>query len=132
METLSRELEKLSKKGSLSKSIDDVQKTIDLLIKARESIDKSKCPHLSTFSPHPFVTDSLRLGPNATSVILAKLQNPVKQSFEKINEDLKETHSSIGKYQKALDKVSDHPLPTSTCLLTSEIEFQSHGFTNRL
>jgi len=49
METLSRELEKLSKKNSLSKSVDDVQKTIDLLIKARESIDMSTSPYPSTY-----------------------------------------------------------------------------------
>lgn len=36
---------------------------------------------------------------------LAKAQAPVKQSFEKVNEDLKEVHQALGKYGKALDKV---------------------------
>ena len=49
METLSRELEKLSKKGSLSKSIEDVQKTIDLLTKAKESIEMSTNPEPSFY-----------------------------------------------------------------------------------
>lgn len=36
---------------------------------------------------------------------LAKLQNPVKSSFDVINDSLKETHSGLNKYSKALDKV---------------------------
>jgi hypothetical protein len=36
---------------------------------------------------------------------LAKLQNPVKSSFDSINDSLKETHSGLNKYTKALDKV---------------------------
>ena len=38
MEALLAEHDKLRKKGNLSKSIDDVQKTIDLLTTARNSI----------------------------------------------------------------------------------------------
>lgn len=37
---------------------------------------------------------------------MAKLQNPVKSSFDNINESLKESHSSLNKYNKALDKAS--------------------------
>lgn len=36
---------------------------------------------------------------------MAKLQNPAKSSFDTINESLKESHSSLNKYSKALDKV---------------------------
>ena len=36
---------------------------------------------------------------------LAKLQNPVKQSFEAINSDLKDIYKAMGNYSKALDKV---------------------------
>lgn len=39
---------------------------------------------------------------------MAKLQNPVKSSFDNINESLKESHSSLNKYNKALDKASQH------------------------
>lgn len=42
MEALSEELERLSERGNLSKSLDDVQKTTDLLVKARESITTSQ------------------------------------------------------------------------------------------
>ena len=42
MDTLLEELERLSKRGNLSKSLEDVQKTIDLLVKARDSISASQ------------------------------------------------------------------------------------------
>lgn len=45
--------------------------------------------------------------PASAQMTLAKLQAPVKQSFEKVNEDLKEVHQALGKYGKALDKVCD-------------------------
>lgn len=38
MESLRLEQDKLDKKGNLSKTIEDVQKTIDLLVAARETI----------------------------------------------------------------------------------------------
>jgi len=37
---------------------------------------------------------------------LAKLKTPMKNSFERVNGDLKEIYSSLNKYSKALDKVS--------------------------
>lgn len=46
------------------------------------------------------------LDPSQASITMAKLQNPVKSSFDSINESLKESHSSLNKYSKALDKVS--------------------------
>ena len=49
---------------------------------------------------------------NGASVTLAKLQNPVKQSFEAINSDLKDVYKALGNYSKALDKVySTFPCP---------------------
>jgi len=36
---------------------------------------------------------------------LAHLQNPVKDSFEAVNKDLKEIYKGIGNYSKALEKV---------------------------
>ena len=36
---------------------------------------------------------------------MAKLKNPMKQSFDKLNQDVKELHSAINNYSKALDKV---------------------------
>ena len=106
MEALLEEHEKLSRKGNLSKSLGDVQKTIDLLVKARDSIAASV---FFSFLPH--VLDSLKHAhctsedQNSASVTLAKLQNPVKQSFEAINSDLKDVYKGLGNYSKALDKV---------------------------
>lgn len=48
---------------------------------------------------------SLKLDPGQASVSLAKLQNPIKSTFDSINDNLKETHSGLNKFSKALDKV---------------------------
>ena len=45
---------------------------------------------------------------------LAKLQNPVKQSFDAIQSDLKDVYKGLGNYSKALDKV-DSRFPESFC-----------------
>ena len=51
MEALLEEHEKLARKSNLSKSVDDVQKTIDLLAQARESIAVgTSCALLTTVS----------------------------------------------------------------------------------
>ncbi|KAL9128229.1 MAG: hypothetical protein Q9217_003045 [Psora testacea] len=93
MEVLIKEQERLASNANLSKSVEDVQKTIDLLATARESIARN---------------------PTSASVTLAKLQNPVKQSFEAVNNDLKEVYKGHGRYQKVLDtKFKDKPFPTS-------------------
>ncbi|KAI9725884.1 MAG: hypothetical protein M1834_009472 [Cirrosporium novae-zelandiae] len=93
MEALQREQKRVTQKANLAKSTDDVQRILDLLIKAREDI----------------VAD-----PNSASITLAKLQNPVKKSFETTNDDLKEVYNSLNKYSKAIDKVfKDKPLPTT-------------------
>ncbi|KAF2140020.1 uncharacterized protein K452DRAFT_274670 [Aplosporella prunicola CBS 121167] len=93
MDSLKIEHEKLEKRGNLSKSINDVQKTIDLLTKAREAVAAD---------------------PTSAQMTLAKLQTPMKHSFDKVNEDLKEVHQALGKYGKALDKkFKDKPLPAA-------------------
>lgn len=42
---------------------------------------------------------------STTPMTMAKLKNPMKQSFDKLNQDVKELHSAINNYSKALDKV---------------------------
>lgn len=109
MEALLEEHEKLTRKGNLSKSVQDVQKTIDILVRARESIASST----TRFPPCTMrIIDGCMLNvncldENSASVTLAKLQNPVKQSFEAINSDLKDVYKGLGNYSKALDKVED-------------------------
>lgn len=43
--------------------------------------------------------------PHGAGVALAKLQTPVKQSFDRVNSDLKEVYNCLGDYSKALSKV---------------------------
>lgn len=60
---------------------------------------------------------------------LAKLQNPVKQSFEAINSDLKDVYKGLGNYSKALDKVykalSDSFLKDKLKFVFTEIQRQA-------
>ena len=107
MEALLEEHEKLSRKGNLSKSVEDVQKTIDLLVRARDSIAASMLDSVLRVSGKESLTHSRChfQDQSSASVTLAKLQNPVKQSFEAINSDLKDVYKGLGNYSKALDKV---------------------------
>jgi hypothetical protein len=92
MDLVQKEHERLWKRVKSSKTINDVQKTIDLLQAAR---------------------DTIAVDPTKAPTTLAKLQNPVKTSFDAINDDLKETYSGLNKYTKALDKLfKDRPLPS--------------------
>ncbi|KAI4242286.1 MAG: hypothetical protein LQ352_007270, partial [Teloschistes flavicans] len=91
MEALIAEHEKLSKSGTLSESLDDIQRIIDILVRAREAAAAS---------------------PEDTSSILTKLQNPVKSSFEDIRKDLEDVRKQQTKYAKLLDKkFKDKVLP---------------------
>lgn len=51
MDVLQQEHERLSKNSNLSKSIDDVQNTIDLLLKARDTITAGMWLNLSYNTP---------------------------------------------------------------------------------
>lgn len=76
-----------------SKIRDQAQDVIDALQKARDAIAED---------------------PSTAAVTLAKLQNPVKTSFDGMLAELKDVHSSHTKYGRALDKVfKDKPLPSS-------------------
>lgn len=84
----------LEKKGNLSKAVQDVQKLIDLLESTR---------------------DSIAAGPDKAALHMAKLKNPIKQSFDQIEDDLKDVNKSLNQYQKALkDKFKSSALPTAT------------------
>ena len=57
MEALLEEHGKLVKRGSLSKVVEDVQITIDLLVKARDSIANSVTSFLLFLFPYYLVKD---------------------------------------------------------------------------
>lgn len=93
MDLVQKEHERLWKRLNASQSIKDVQATIDLLQSARDTIASD---------------------PSQASITLAKLQGSVKSSFDSMNDSLKETHSGLNKYTKALDKLfKDKPLPNT-------------------
>ena len=85
MDDICKELNSIEQKGNFDKTIDHVQAAIDLLTKAKDSISND---------------------PSAAAVTLAGLKKPVKDSFDKVNGDLKEVYSVLNKYSKALDRVS--------------------------
>lgn len=60
----------------------------------------------NSVAKHIWLTHLSTIDPNQAAVTLAKLQNPVKASFDSISDTLKETHSCLNKYTKSLDKVS--------------------------
>lgn len=83
----------LEKKGNLGKAVDDVQKLIDLLQQTRDAVSDS---------------------PDLTALQMAKLKSPVKQAFDKLEDDLKEVNKGLNQYQKALkDKFKNSALPTA-------------------
>lgn len=101
MDLVQKEHERLTKRLKASQNISNIQGTIDLLQSARDTIAGGSLTldYLSGLHANQF-TD-----PSQASVTLAKLQNPVKSSFDSINDTLKETHSGLNKYTKSLDKV---------------------------
>ncbi|TKA33352.1 hypothetical protein B0A50_00905 [Salinomyces thailandicus] len=83
----------LEKKANLSKAVTDVQKLVEQLQSARDAVADN---------------------PDMAVLHMAKLKNPVKQSFDRIEEDLKEVNKGLNQYQKALkDKFKSSTLPTA-------------------
>ena len=57
--------------------------------------------------------DAIAAEPTSSQITLAKLQNPVKSSFDSINSSLKEIYGGHNKYARVLDKLfKDKPLPS--------------------
>jgi hypothetical protein len=93
MESVQKEHEKVWRSSRTSKTLDYTQDIIDALQSARNSIAQE---------------------PTSAQITLAKLQNPVKNSFESINNSLKEIYGGHNKYTRVLDKLfKDKPLPSN-------------------
>ncbi|KAH9826285.1 regulator of gluconeogenesis Rmd5 like protein [Teratosphaeria destructans] len=71
----------LEKRANLSKALADVDTLIQTLQNTRDSIQQH---------------------PDAAPLRIAELKKPIKQSFDKIEEDLKEVNKGLNQYQKAL------------------------------
>lgn len=113
MDALNLELAKLRRDANLSQSIEDVDKIIEHLERARESIVQGtkflgeptelQLPHRTT----PFHDSSTNSppDPNSASITLTKLQNPIKNGFDRVQEDLRKVYHGHAKYGKALNTV---------------------------
>jgi hypothetical protein len=126
MEAVQREHDRIVKKTKGSQGIKNVQSTIDLLQSARDAIAAGR---YSIDIPALCFADDIGypIDPTSASVTLAKLQTPVKSSFDSINDSLKDTHSGLNKYTKSLDKVHATSIRSKAPMksdLTYEIAFQ--------
>jgi hypothetical protein len=93
MESVQKEHEKVWRSSRTSKTLDQTQDIIDALQNARNAIAEE---------------------PTSAQITLAKLQNPVKNSFDSINSSLKEIYGGHNKYTRILDKLfKDKPLPSN-------------------
>ncbi|KAJ5086005.1 hypothetical protein N7532_010776 [Penicillium argentinense] len=107
MDLTLKEHDRLVKRLNASQGIKNVQAVIDQLQSVR---------------------DAIAAVPEEAAVTLAKHHSPVKSSVDAINESLKETHSGLNKYNKALDKLfKDRPLPSTK----HDALFKKKHLTNR-
>lgn len=93
MDTIQSLHEKVWSSSKKAKAITQTEKIIEELQKAR---------------------DTIAADPTSAQITLARLQNPVKSSFDTITDNLKEIHGSHNRYAKQLDKqFKDKPVLVS-------------------
>ncbi|KAK5454177.1 hypothetical protein LTS15_006177 [Exophiala xenobiotica] len=92
MDAIQKEHDKVWNNSKQSKTIQNVDDIIRQLQRARDAIAED---------------------PNSRQIALAKLQNPVKTSFDGIFTGLKDTHGLHNKYTRALDKVFKEKVPSN-------------------
>ncbi|KIW28287.1 uncharacterized protein PV07_07963 [Cladophialophora immunda] len=92
MDNIQKEHEKVWNNSKLSRTTGHVDDIIRSLQRARNAIAED---------------------PTSRQITLAKLQNPVKTSFDGIFSGLKDTHGLHNKYTRALDKVFKDKVPSS-------------------
>nr|OQO15636.1 hypothetical protein B0A51_18400 [Rachicladosporium sp. CCFEE 5018] len=83
MEAILSAHEQLASHSNLSLALADVDKTIALLESARESVASK---------------------PSTAPLALAKLKQPLKASFDRLDDDLKDVNKALKSYERALDK----------------------------
>ncbi|KAK7900131.1 hypothetical protein LTR67_003877 [Exophiala xenobiotica] len=92
MDAIQKEHDKVWNNSKQSKTIQNVDDIIRQLQRARDAIAED---------------------PNSRQITLAKLQNPVKTSFDGIFTGLKDTHGLHNKYTRSLDKVFKEKVPSN-------------------
>ncbi|KAK3393841.1 CTLH/CRA C-terminal to lish motif domain-containing protein [Podospora didyma] len=94
MEDLQQELAEVFKMPRLSSAVSNVDRIIELLSAAREQVAGALDPHTA-------------------SLTMAKLQNPAKVAFDKVNDNLKDASQAHKKIGKALNEhFPNKPLPS--------------------
>lgn len=94
MDSVLQAHEQLEGRSNLARTITDVQATIALLQNARDAIAGD---------------------PDTALLAMARLKQPIKASFEKLDDDLKEVNKGLNQYQKVLDKkLKKNALPTAS------------------
>ncbi|KAH7634698.1 CTLH/CRA C-terminal to lish motif domain-containing protein [Sordaria sp. MPI-SDFR-AT-0083] len=86
MEALQKELDRLNRTPALSATVDKVDKIIEMLTSVKDQIVQSG------------------MDTHVASMAITKTQNPIKSTFEKINDDLKGVTATQRKLGKMLDK----------------------------
>ncbi|KAJ4392520.1 hypothetical protein N0V85_006991 [Neurospora sp. IMI 360204] len=86
MEALQKELDRLNRTPGLSATVDKVDKIIEMLTSVKDQIVQSG------------------MDTHVASMSITRTQNPIKSTFEKINDDLKGVTATQRKLGKMLDK----------------------------
>ncbi|EFW98654.1 regulator of gluconeogenesis [Grosmannia clavigera kw1407] len=108
MPALRAELSQVARKARLSSAVNDVDKIIARLLQAREQIASEQDPH-------------------AASLILTKLQNPIKEGFETVNNDLK----AVSKTQREFGKALDRSFPVTNLPTDHDVMAEHPALINR-
>ena len=115
METLQHDLARLGKATRLSSAVDNVDKIIEMLTTAREQVaggKSSPCRKREVWrlgDDDELTMPDLALDTHTASLTMTKLQNPIKEGFEAVNDSLKEASKGQRNLGKALDKVCRSP-----------------------
>ncbi|PSR94522.1 CTLH/CRA C-terminal to lish motif domain-domain-containing protein [Coniella lustricola] len=95
----------------LSAAVEDVDKIIEILTQAREQVAQASDPHTA-------------------SIALTKLQNPVKDGFDAINEDLRKVDKVRKESVKVLNRTFPaRALPTDDNAMTKNTELINRAIT---
>ncbi|EPS41838.1 hypothetical protein H072_4231 [Dactylellina haptotyla CBS 200.50] len=115
MDAVEKELDRLTGKANLSKSINDIDACLELLLAARSTIEAGNYPNEATLSAfiaskvsavgyYTDITGVFSSDPSSTASTVSMVETQLKAGFDKANDSLKEVYGGLNKYGKALDK----------------------------
>lgn len=121
----------------LTAAFEDVDKIIELLTQARAQIAHGLLPLPSLRGGYPVFSstatdiDSVTASdPHTASLTLTRLQNPVKEGFETINDDLRKVDRVRKDFSKVLNKhFPARPLPTDDDAMAKHPELINRAIT---